>query len=242
MHFQQPMLGVPLDWSNQLNKDLVMYLAMNEGHGDVVRDLSMNSNHGTLEGFAFPPTVASGWNPGRTGVGLNFDGTNDYIDCGNGASLHSGGSFAISAWVKTNSISAIVGIARKGEAVAGTYFLWVNADYTLSIYFYDDTSTARNLVSTGKISVGEYSHVVGTYDDGNELRIYINGIEETTSETHTRPGAALTDLFVGSLHDGSNSFNGTIDQVRIYSRALTAKEVLDYYINPWQVYLDEDDN
>ena len=87
MHFQKPILGVPLDWEHPFNKGLVMHLAMNEGHGDKVQDLSMYGNHGTLNGFAFPPTVASGWNPGQTGIGLNFDGTNDRVVCTDSDSL-----------------------------------------------------------------------------------------------------------------------------------------------------------
>ena len=80
MLMQKPPLGTPLDWDNPLNDDLVFAYALNEAHGDEVQDLSTNGNHGTLKNFAFPPTADSGWNPGRTGAGLNFDGVDDCID------------------------------------------------------------------------------------------------------------------------------------------------------------------
>jgi len=105
MWFQKPPLGTPLDWENPLNDGTALALAMNEGHGDHLQDLSMNGNHGKLNGFAFPPTVASGWNPGQTGVGLNFDGTNDVIGCGNASSvkIYNG---TISALIKTDDAGA----------------------------------------------------------------------------------------------------------------------------------------
>ena len=59
-------------------------------------------------------------------------------------------------------------------------------------------------------------------------------------KTLTLPSPALCHIGEGS--DGMwRGFDGGIDQPRIQSRVLSGKEVKDYYINPWQVYLDEED-
>jgi len=100
MHFSKPPLGTPLDWENPLNKGTVLALAMNEGHGDKVQDLSLNGNHGKLNGFAFPPTAASGWNPGQTGIVPTMDGVDDHIDCGNNYNLTD--AITVSALINTS--------------------------------------------------------------------------------------------------------------------------------------------
>ena len=241
MHFQQPMLGVPLDWSNPLNDEIVMALAMNEGHGDKVQDLSMNGNHGTLVGFAYPPTVASGWNPGQTGVGLNFDGTDDYVDCGNDASLNITDAITISTWVNFNSF-----LNTPYLIYAGSYNIWVGDGYIQAWNVLENVSGKTLNTPPSSLTVGEWNHIVVTYDKdgaGDNWNIYINGILNASDaswsdkiDTGSFLGCRITNAGT------SNSVNGSINQVRIHNRALTAKEVKDYAMNPWQVYLDEDDN
>lgn len=233
---QTPPLGTQLDFNNPLNKGLVMHLAMNEGHGDVVRDLSMNGNHGTLKDMAFPSTPVSGWNPGRTGVGLNFDGTDDYIDCGNNASLDVTDEITISVWVKFDSIAAYNRILGKVDTVPTTngYFLFTDTD-TIRLGL-RNSSNPYDVISTTIISTGIWYNVVGIYNKSNCL-IYVNAIE-TVGDAYTGAIGVSTDsLRIGTYLPVMGGYdNGSIDQVRIHNRALTAKEVQDYYINPWQVY------
>jgi len=76
------------------------------------------------------------------------------------------------------------------------------------------------------------------------MKLYIDGAKdnEKTSTLVTNVDATIDNLFVGRYsHDAMHFVNGSIDQPRIHNRALSAKEVMDYYINPWQVYLDEDE-
>lgn len=239
MWFQKPPLGTPLDWGNPLNDETVMALAMNEGHGDKVQDLSMNGNHGTLENFAFPPTVDSGWNPGQTGVGLNFNSGNDYVDCGNNASLYITDALTISTIIKIDSfpdgaelIKYILSSARDGYITAiwntqkiGVYLTDVGG------WFFSDS-----VVSTG------WNKVACTWD-GAHVRIYINGVLDNTPAAAAGSITYDGNVLVGHggvfVHPADRFFDGPIDQPRIMNRAWSAKEVRDYAINPWQVYLDE---
>ena len=77
--YQKPLLGTPLDLSNPINRGLVGFWLFNEAGGMKAYDLSGKGNHGALTNFAFPSTSTSGWNPGRAGIGLSFDGVDDYI-------------------------------------------------------------------------------------------------------------------------------------------------------------------
>ena len=240
MHFQKPILGTQLDWSNPLNKDLAIHLAMNEGHGDKVQDLSMKRNHGTLNGFAFPPTVASGWNPGQTGVGLNYDGNSDYIDCGNDASLNPSDAITVSVCIKTSEtayqriISNIDIVNKRG------YDLFMRDDGTVTFQL-GKTSEYIDAITNETSNDGVFHNVVAKWCGGN-IEVYIDGIEATyvTQKSTASYTLSSLDIMIGKFAGGA-LFKGIIDHVRIHNRALSAKEVLEYYINPYSVYLDEDD-
>ena len=236
----KPPLGTPLDWSNPLNKGLVMHLPVNEGHGDHLNDLSMNGNHGTLKNMAFPSTAASGWNPGRAGVGLNFDGTNDYAHCEHNTSLNTTDAITISAKVSSNLLTDNKFIVAKGSV----FFVRTEGnDVTVALYIGGVMKYAK---STGlNLLTAKNYNIVTTYDkcDGSNLiRLFVNGNEVTYGQHDNTGGGAIDtsdlSLYIGKRVDGYN-MNGSIDQPRILNRAYTPKEVKDYTINPWQVYLDE---
>ena len=241
MHFQKPILGTQLDWSNPLNDGCVMHLGLLEGHGDKVQDLSMKRNHGTLNGFAFPPTVASGWNPGQTGVGLNFDGSSDYIDCGNDASLDITDEITVSVLVKTKGSSSRVTPGVISKRTDGFGLIWMNqAEDTVYARIYQSDGTSIN-TDAFLISQNVFHNIVLKADNSdNKVRIYLDSIEQGTAKAYDGTiKTGTSDLLVGK--QSVDYFNGSISDVRIHNRALSAKEVLDYYINPYSVYLDEED-
>lgn len=248
---QKPPLGTPLNFEHPMNKDLAMHLAMNEGHGDVVRDLSLYGNHGTLKNMAFPSTPASGWNPGRTGVGLNFDGTDDNIRIPDSESLSPTSAMTAMGWVK--------GAAQNDKVVVAHY------DYTTNQRAFSINSNRVSpydklyisISDDGTFGVGHkkryYSsvhvfddvwHLICFVFDAGTLKLYIDGVEDTNitkefDDAITTIHNSTADGTIGCCLSNNNPvvfFNGSIDQVRINNRALTAKEVMDYCINPWQVY------
>jgi hypothetical protein len=245
MHLQKPMLGTPLDWSNPLNKGLVMHLAMNEGHGNRVYDLSMNGNRGVGNGFAHPPTVVSGWNPGIAGVGLNFDGTSDYIDCGNQESLQITGAFTISAIIKTSSNGQILG--KFGDANADGWAIECRND---RFGFGVRVGGANWLYRGDTITTDNIFHIVAAvyYSDGSTPSLYVDGDIQILTKV-LEVGDALNGLIdsgknveIGRNHGFSSGyvwFTGSIDQPRVLNRAYTAKEAKDYSMNPWGVHLDD---
>jgi hypothetical protein len=84
----KPPLGSKIDFSHPLSKGIVGCWLFNEGMGDKVQDISGNGNTGTLTGFSHPAIVTSGWNPGKFGTGLKFDGSNDVVTLARSISLN----------------------------------------------------------------------------------------------------------------------------------------------------------
>ena len=233
----KPPYGTPLDWENPINDGTVMHLAMNAGHGDEVQDLSVNGNNGTLHNFAFPPIGASGWNPGRDGVGLTFDGSSDYIDCGNDSSFDITDAITISLWMKFDTTShGYCGIIEK--AAWGAYMIFTHTDDRISFRLgagSDTTPVSSNFGTT------DWKFVTATYDKdagANNQKLYIDGVVDKQKTTTGTMEVNVDDVIIGLR--GASYFDGSISDVRIHNRALSAKEVLDYYINPQQVYLNYD--
>ena len=239
MWLNKPPLGVPLDWKKPINKDLVLHLTMNEGHGDKVYDLSGYGNHGTLKNFAFPSTVDSGWNPGRKGDALQFDGANDFIDCGNNESLNITDAITIEAWVKMNQLNDKGSITWKGDHIWD--FFEDDAHNCFVVWFKTSDKESPTFLYCKTSDVGKFIHVCFTVDTVTGiLQTYKNGVAGNSGSgfTGTIDSGHGNNLIIGG---GYKYFNGIIDEVRIYSRALSAAEMRERCINPWGVYLDEDD-
>lgn len=243
MHLNKPPLGTSLDWSNQMNDGLLMHLAMTEGHGDIVHDLSMNGNHGTLNNFAFPPTTTSGWNPGRAGVALVFDGAGDYVDIGD--MPVDGTDLTISAWVYVHDVVADQRsiVTKYGGADALRAFIFgVDTDGSMRFYTIDGVATKRKKTAVGVISVNTWHHVVVVYNEtANDADIYVDTILKPNSQNDdvlNKIQNVATHVVIGGRAAGGDDMDGIVDEVRIQNRAMTAKEIKDYHINPWQVYLD----
>ena len=177
----------------------------NEGSGTTLGDSSGNGRTGTVTGAT--------WTPGRYGQALNFDG-NDFVSLGD---LDLGGSFTVIAWIQTRSLfsngcsSLVMKPLDYGfEICFGQLFSGVASGTNWSAYI------SRPLTS-GDLNV--WRHVAMTYD-GTTLRLYFDGSPVASAAgAHTSNNTAL--LF-GRWTPASEFWNGLIDEVRIYSRALTS--------------------
>jgi len=239
------MLGVGLNWAHPLNKGLVGYWAMQEGMGNKVYDLSGNGNTGTLTGMAFPPTAASGWNPGRKGIGLQFDGADDYVDAGNAASLNITNAITVSAWVKKSANPDAYGnIVGKGyvwqswgdESDWGAFEMTQYSDGR--VFWGVRLQSASSVQRETTTAINEWTYLVGTFQVGNYIKIYKDGVLVSSASTGASPiKTNAHPVRIGGLVLPGYYFNGSIDDVRIYNRALSASEILELYINPYGMFL-----
>ena len=184
------------------------------------RDVSNNGNWGTFYNGVKP--VA-----GVVGQALSFDGVNDYVNAGNGASLNFGDKITIEAWFKP-SVMRRHTIVNKGYAVAAAnYLFYLESNNNLQLIV-DNGPTAVS-VSGSSLTTGQWYHLVVTYDSAggtDNVKIYVNGAEDA-SATQTGDLANTQNLIIGLY--GVYKTNGLIDEVRIYNRALSADEVMMHY-------------
>jgi beta-galactosidase len=85
----------------------------------------------------------------------------------------------------------------------------------------------RNKTSSASLTAGDWHHVVGVgYGDGR-VKIYINGVEQSLTTVEAVNYVSGEGLYIGNRQDNHQSvrFNGTIDEVKIYNRALSVEEI-----------------
>jgi hypothetical protein len=194
----------------------------NEGNGSTAQDFSGNGNSGILHGPSW--VVREGSN-----TALLFDGVDDYVDCGNDTSLNITDAITISVWVApSSSIASEAGVVAKqnsgtGEAYGLMYRLG-NLGLRARIGgVWNTTYFAEN--PTPNI----WTHLVATYD-GSKVQLYKNGIPDNSTSITGSIGISDYSFAIGRQWLSSNShFNGSIDDVSIYNRALAANDVLDLY-------------
>jgi len=209
---------------------LAGYWSFNRIVSGKVLDLSGNGNDGTPNP-SYPdncPQLVPGLG-GKFGQAMAFDGIDDYVNCGNDPSLDITDAITIEAWVKTNIVDSADHIIV--DRADDTYSLWLRDDN--SLYGFIKTAGGWNCLNLNYTpTVGVWYHTVVTYKSDGSYATYLNG-EVRTSGTVLYPGSIVstdTDLGIGSFGAGNWLWwNGSIDEVRIYDRALGVEEIKAHY-------------
>ena len=154
----------------------------------------------------------------------SFDGTDDYVDLGDDTSLDITSSITISAWVKMNQTNLNSQIIARDDGSNRNYGLMAWGDAKLYFDFWSG-GTLAEVGSTTTYNANTWYHVCGTYDGVNQ-KIYVNGLlEDSDAETGSIDNDDVS-LSIGAREGGVDRyFNGSICQVGIWSRALSASEV-----------------
>ena len=175
------------------------------------------------------------YNTGKYGGGAVFNGSNSSIFISStGTSVTDyDQDFSISFWFNFISLNA-----------SYSYNVLFTGGGTKNIQFLIDTTNGARFqlyngtiyyVDTGAVSAGNWYHVVATRSKTNGLEIYLNGISKDTNSFTGNSSAISNKDSIGSYWDGTrNSFNGSIDQVRIYDTALSGTDVTNIYNNEVQ--------
>ncbi len=221
------MLGQMINWAHPLAKGLVGCWIMNEGSGNRVYDLSGNGNDGD---FVNDPA----WLPGRAGMAIEFDGGNDYIFVNDINGIIN--TYSISLWVKPKTIAAapadpqdlFSGSANKYEPSIE----WRNSKFR----FVGNRGESYFLTSN-TFNIDLWHHVVFIADNKSR-NIFVNGQKELDSISAFTAGWDTTGHLIGAYDViPDNFFNGSIDDVRIWNRALSAQEVSQLYYEPYAMFL-----
>jgi hypothetical protein len=184
----------------------------------IAYDSSGRDNDGTLTNG--PLRV-----PGKVGGALQFDGIDDYVIVPDDPSLDISGPFTCMAWIKPDiQPYQMVSFVNKWF----NYILQTttNGPNRLRLIFYDGQQHV--IESTDNIlRNGEWQHVAGTWD-GDSLKLFLNG--EEIGVLFVGPGHVPSTfdnpLYIGTEFANAQFFRGTIDEVQVYSSALSGDEIL----------------
>lgn len=201
----------------------VLHLPFDEGSGSIVRDLSRYGNHGVIYGAS--------WVDGKFGKALSFDGENDYVNALHSASLMVTTNLTLSCWFNTQKLNAYQQLLAKRSGGGGTkgYGLLILFDNKISGVI-DDGTGANTTTSTTTVTAGVWYHVAFVRDNGVQ-RLYVNGVLETTTTYSIGDISNTEPLRIGARGDLLSWFEGIIDEVRIFNRALSTDEILNLYIH-----------
>ena len=205
---------------------LVSYWPLDSSNvsGGTVRDI-IGDNNGTISGD--PQIVA-----GKIGEAMEFDGDGDFVNCGADASLNLTDAITIELWM--NSAVAGEGGPNVGPACKAqsgvdpwSWQLRYNAPGGfMGFQFNADPGGSTWISVQENLSPGQWYHIAGTLD-GSDIVCYLNGAE-TERAAMTAISGGDSAFFIAQ--DGwDNAFNGIVDEVRIYDRALSSAEVQQNY-------------
>jgi hypothetical protein len=217
------------------SSNLRAYWTLDEGSGTTVVDSSGYGSTGTLTGPV-------SWTAGRVGpAALMFNGTDGAVNSGINPVLANLPSMTISAWILPNG-SGETGwgrIIQKGTSSSTVHppGFWFNLTPDAGLEFSNFNATTNLNRATGTvITMGAWQHVVVTWDGSNSaagIHMYRNGIEYPYVRNIDGVGARGDDsagnLWIGNASLMSRTFNGIIDDPRIYNRVLTPAEVMNLF-------------
>jgi hypothetical protein len=162
---------------------------------------------------------------------LSFNGSSSYVDLGNPALLQLTGSMTWSAWVKAAANPADDGqIVAKSNDASGWQFKTSpdTGQHTFGVGVAGATNTFVQRYSATVRSLNVWYHVAGVYNaSARTLDIYVNGVLNNGTLSGTIPASQINSAVNVNIgrRSGGYYFNGVIDDVRIYNRALSQAEI-----------------
>ncbi|MFC6155815.1 LamG-like jellyroll fold domain-containing protein [Kribbella jiaozuonensis] len=204
-----------------------------DGHG--TDTAVVDDRPGRLDGVK-PAGDAVAWRTGRIGDALWTNGTPaGYVALGAKSAINTSKSFTVSAWVKLDQVDGQyrTAVSQDGSSISG-FFLQYNPQrqrWNFVLPQTNNDNAVRELSESAAPAVaGRWTHLVGVYDDGaKQVRLYVDGVPGSVG-THATPWAATGLAQLGRAQvakQATNSWLGSIDDVRLYQRVLTAPEIND---------------
>jgi len=213
-----------------LEKGLVAHWTLDEtdynSNTERITDKTPNENHGTNNGATLTTDRM-----GQSNRAMSFDGSN-YIDAGDDESLELK-NLSISVWINSESTQNIAaGIVSKGSIYSDyvrdqNYYLYLDSSRNVKLTYGNGTNHQTSTFSS--VSSSEWHHFV-IIINGTNINLYIDGnLDDSVPQLYIPITGDGNDLRIGRKSTSSSSsvyyFNGSIDEVRIYSRVLSEEEI-----------------
>jgi len=182
-------------------------------------DASRSGNHGTISSTLEVPGVR--------GSAYAFDGANDYIALGTSNDYARSNNLTVCAWVYSASTSGVQRVFSTSYSRSNQGFGFGQADGKIRF----TTFAVKDYETSAILPTGEWVHIAAVFDNDNDVSFYMNG-EFVAKVDGTKPTMSTSSYAViGKLSvAGSSEFwNGSIDEVRYYTRSLSAQEISAIY-------------
>ncbi len=202
----------------------ISYWKMDEGSGNIADSIGSNT---------FVPTGTTS-TTGKISSARSFNGSSDYLSVSNTTNFNfSTGDFTLSAWIKPNaSAGSILSNLNCPSTNGCNYFMFnYQTDTTLRINTYQAGVGERDLNVTVSSLIGAWHHVVAIRSNGY-VSLYLDGSLIGTPATSTQDiSNGNNTLFSGRMYNGVwvYPFNGLIDEVGIWNRALSTSQITSLY-------------
>jgi putative intracellular protease/amidase len=167
---------------------------------------------------------------------LFFDGSNSSASCPATPDLNLTGTVTVEAWIYPSGWGefSIFGLGKVIDKrnitleLLNTYFSF-DPHSLLFQCFHENGTVSYTVTPENSITLDQWQHIAVTYDGENEVLIYINGIEQSLTQTSLPSGPIKNhdayDLYIGNDMTGQYTFDGRIDEVRLWNVVRTAEEI-----------------
>jgi len=218
---QSYVLHIPHD--PEVCDGLAGYWQLDESSGSTSAwDASGNGNHGQLVDM----DPAADWDAGHLEGAVDCDGTNDHLRVPHAPGLSLIDQLTAAAWVYAHpgSLSGYDMVLNKGTEGNNQNFWFGTVGDEITFGFYNGGFREFNTFGENLVTDTWY-HIAASFDNaGNMVRVYVNGSEVANWSTDREPLVNTDDLYIGRSQYGEY-WDGRLDEVRIYNRALYPAEI-----------------
>jgi len=211
---------------------LVLHFDFEEGNGEV-EDMSGNGNTGIVKGGAE-------WTKdGKYGNAIHFDGTSGYVEVPDSPSLMTldgaDAQWTVECWVNTTDTGAAIDkstcfIERRnlGDDSHWVFHLHIDGAGGASLFIGREAgATRKDRSSKAEVNDGDWHHIAATRDGTKSLKLYMDGVLEVEDSVDLDTIGSLTTIGARKTDAGAvqHYLEGTMDEVAIYNRVLSAVEI-----------------
>jgi len=225
MYYGNPSAGVQENPTGVWNTNYVGVWHLSEDPTEVIHDSTSNTNDGTSQGSMTPTDQVEGKIDGS----IDFDGDNDYIDCGNDSSLDITGDITLQFWVKAENYINDPDLLTKGDYTQA---------YSSFIYDADDDNSGgviyfklnnHELISVNSLTIGTWYYITCARES-NSMKIYIDGDVDST-DTYSNPIETIPDSL--TITRSPDNLDGILDEVRVSYTARSENWIKTEYANQY---------
>ncbi len=198
-----------------VDPDLLGWWKFDEGSGTTAHDSSGKGNDGTLQGN--PQWVA-----GKIGGALEFDGDGDYVDCGASLAFNINTNITVACWIKVRQLDkSWQAIVAQGDNSWRLH----RSSSSNNIAWGTNGLSPKDLTGSVNVNDGQWHHVAGVYD-GTQKRLYVDGNLDVSENSTGNINNSSYNVNIGENAEATGRYwDGLIDDVRVYNRALTQEEI-----------------